>query len=326
METEETIFSEVPAKNDRRLFRKDINRLSRTLIIYEFMLIAVFLVYAVFLLLENPDITDELYELTVNNALENGWLMIAGLCLGMVFILLFRKKEFFSDLTKKNKSMTLNAFVKIFFCFMLVQPMFFAAGFLFEEFLNLFGYTNLADIESASAVSTTFSLFLYAAFLGPIAEEIVFRGAVLRFLEKNGKVFAIIVSAILFAFFHSNFTQGVFALFAGLVLGYVAVEYSLKWAVLLHIINNFVFSDLIGRLLATLDPSVSDLISYFLYLFFFVGGVLVLFSKRRKIRDYISRHPTDRSVYFRTFTAFWMVVFVLLNFLMAVTGITPLPA
>lgn len=167
-------------------------------------------------------------------------------------------------------------------------------------------------------------MFVYAALVGPLAEEIVFRGAVLRYLEKYGKVYAIVISALLFGVFHSNLTQGVFAFLVGLVLGYVALQYSFKWAVVLHVMNNLVFSDLLGCLMELLDPALSDLILYAMYIVFFVGGVFVLYTERHKIKDYLHRHRTGKKIYFHTLTAFWMVVFIGINVLLALTAITPL--
>lgn len=290
------------------------------------MSVIVLLVYTIFVLFQNPDMTDQFFDSFIDKTLENGWIMIAGGFLGMIFILLYRKREFISDLMKKNKSMTLNAFIKIFFCLMLAQPIFFIVSNLFEYFLNIFGYTNLVSIESASVVSTTISFFLYASFIGPIFEEIVFRGAVLRTFEKYGKVFAIVSSAALFGLFHGNLTQGAFAFVVGLVFGYVALEYSIKWTMLLHIINNFVFSDMFGRLLAYLDPSLSDLAFYALMIVLFAAGVIVLFLERKRILEYLSANKTNKNVYFYTFTAFWMIVFIAFHLYLAVSGIHPLPS
>ena len=36
---------------------------------------------------------------------------------------------------------------------------------------------------------------------------------------------------------HGNIPQAVFAIFVGVVLGYVTIEYSIWWAILLHIFN-----------------------------------------------------------------------------------------
>ncbi|MDR2943726.1 MAG: CPBP family intramembrane metalloprotease [Methanosarcinales archaeon] len=311
-------------RTDKKSFKKGINRLSLTLTIYELMMVAGYIFYSIFLIIQNPDISDELFTELSDAALGNGWIIMAGVAVGLLFILLLRKKDIFSDLTKKNRSMTLPSFIKILFCFMSAQILFVVFSTLFESFLNVFGYTNLAAIEEASSASLTFSLFLYAGIAGPLTEEIVFRGAALRYLEKYGKVFAIIVSALLFGVFHGNLMQGFFAFAVGLVLGYVALEFSFKWAVVLHILNNLVFSELLGRFLELLDPSLADMILYALYTVFFAGGVLVLYIERKRIQEYLSSNRSNKTAYLYAFTAFWMIVYIAINFVMAFMGITPL--
>jgi hypothetical protein len=81
---------------------------------------------------------------------------------------------------------------------------------------------------------------LYVVLLGPIFEEIIFRGAILRSLQTFGNNFAIVVSSILFGLYHLILFQGTFAFFVGLLLGYCALRFSIKWAMLLHIANNAV--------------------------------------------------------------------------------------
>lgn len=58
---------------------------------------------------------------------------------------------------------------------------------LLEGGLNLIRYTAVASEEAASSVSITVSMFLYAAIVGPIVEELIYRGFVLRSFEKYGK-------------------------------------------------------------------------------------------------------------------------------------------
>lgn len=78
----------------------------------------------------------------------------------------------------------------------------------------------------------------YVCVLGPCLEEVVFRGAILRHLLPYGANFAIVTQALLFGITHMNLYQGIFAFAIGLLFGYVALNFSLKWAILLHIINN----------------------------------------------------------------------------------------
>jgi hypothetical protein len=74
--------------------------------------------------------------------------------------------------------------------------------------------------------------------VGPCVEEAVFRGAVLRQLLPHGQNFAIVFSALLFGCYHLNLEQGIYAFILGLVLGYTASRFSLKWSLALHMTNN----------------------------------------------------------------------------------------
>ncbi|WNY24292.1 hypothetical protein MmiHf6_16230 [Methanimicrococcus hongohii] len=320
------ITTAIPVKVERKSFRKEINRLARTLIIYEILMSIVVIAAAAYVMVQYIDMPDELYDSMVNPIFENGWLILAGIILGMFFIVLYRKRELITDLTAKNKSMTAKSFVKLFFCMMSAQVIFLVFAFFFENILNLFGYTAAEAIDSATGAEVTFSLFMYAAFIGPIAEEIVFRGAALHALKNHGKLFAIVTSAALFGLFHANFTQGVFAFFVGLVLGYVALEFSWKWAAVLHIINNFVFGEILSKLLEVIDPSIGDYILPALYIIFVVGAVITLFIERKNIKQYLSENKTRPLFYLWTFTSFWMILYILFNVIQAMLGISVLPS
>lgn len=87
--------------------------------------------------------------------------------------------------------------------------------------------------------------FLAVGIVGPIAEEYVFRGAILRVLAdtlgKRGRWAAIATSAVLFAAVHGNMAQGLGALIIGLILGWMYVRTgSIVPGVVLHWVNNSV--------------------------------------------------------------------------------------
>lgn len=80
---------------------------------------------------------------------------------------------------------------------------------------------------------------LYVCILGPITEEILCRGAILRIASPVGKVCAIVLSSVLFGFMHGNYSQMVNATIMGLVLAYVAVKSeSVFVPCIMHIFNN----------------------------------------------------------------------------------------
>ena len=76
---------------------------------------------------------------------------------------------------------------------------------------------------SVPVFTPSFSLFLGAVVLAPIAEELLFRGLLLHLLEGFGERWAIVLSACLFALAHGALFQIPYALVAGLLLGYAAV-------------------------------------------------------------------------------------------------------
>jgi len=80
----------------------------------------------------------------------------------------------------------------------------------------------------------------YAMLLGPIMEEIIFRGAILNRLARHGSNFAIVMSALMFGAYHMILIQGFNAFFLGVLLAYVALRYSIKWSMLLHVLYNSV--------------------------------------------------------------------------------------
>ena len=103
-------------------------------------------------------------------------------------------------------------------------------------------------------------MFLYACILGPIAEELVFRGFLMRGLEKRGKALAVVVTSILFGLMHGNAAQFVPTVMFGLLAGYVAMEYSMIWSIVLHIFNNLVLCYLLPMATAGCSEAVQNAI------------------------------------------------------------------
>ena len=73
----------------------------------------------------------------------------------------------------------------------------------------------------------------------PLAEELIFRGALLRILRPLGRNPAILGQAVLFAALHGTPTEKCYALGMGLIFGWAAEETgSPALGVVLHILNN----------------------------------------------------------------------------------------
>ena len=224
--------------------------------------------------------------------LNDGWGLIGAICIGAVLMLLWKKKEFcFHTIWQTNGSMTPGKFFAILSIFLGGQLVYSVLLSVFEWAFNLVGLTLTETAEQVSGASDTFSMFLYVGLFAPVAEEILFRGLLLRMLRPYGKRFAILATAFLFAMFHGNFVQSPYAFVIGLVLGYVAVEYSMVWAMVLHMINNMLVSDALMRVCDLLPPWMGELIFTLLLLGTAIAGVVILICKRREIAQYRREDP-----------------------------------
>ena len=80
---------------------------------------------------------------------------------------------------------------------------------------------------------------LYVCSLGPVMEEILFRGFLLKSCQRHGVSFAAVFTAILFTFYHMNLVQLCVPLLMGLFFAELTIRTdSLIPSLVCHIINN----------------------------------------------------------------------------------------
>lgn len=225
----------------------------------------------------------------------NAWGYIVALLVGFAILDAwtgpdFRKQELFA----RQAPMTGAAFGCLLLLCMGAQMLnSFWISFL-EMLMNAGGSSLMPILEQVAGDSDSFSMFLYASILAPVWEELLFRGYILRTLKPYGKRFAILASAILFGLFHGNLLQAPYAIAVGLVLGYVAVEYSITWSVLLHMFNNLVLADLLTRLTASWPDLAYNLVHYLLFGGAAVASLVIFWRSRSAIRAYRQREWIDR--------------------------------
>ena len=229
----------------------------------------------------------------------SGWGFILGCGIGIALLLLWKKPSYFSQTVfRKSRPMKLLQFVQLLSLFMTVQLFSLLLGALGESLLNQFGLTGRAETGySADA----WGMFLYTALAAPLAEEILFRGVVLRAFEGYGKKFAIVTSALLFGLFHGDFSQAIFAFCAGLVLAYVALEYNIVWAMVLHMFNNLMIADTLSRLSKWLAPEWEKLLLLGVLGIFGLITMASLGLNYQRIADYIRKKHDEPECY----KAFW---------------------
>jgi membrane protease YdiL (CAAX protease family) len=82
--------------------------------------------------------------------------------------------------------------------------------------------------------------FLMVCLIGPVLEELLFRGIILEgFLHRYNPVKAIFWSAFLFGLFHMNPWQFIPGFFSGIILAWIYMKTrSLVPVILIHIVNN----------------------------------------------------------------------------------------
>ncbi|MBR3456074.1 MAG: CPBP family intramembrane metalloprotease [Bacteroidaceae bacterium] len=111
------------------------------------------------------------------------------------------------------------------------------AGNIANEQLDL---PNLME-QQFTDMSKNIIGILAIAIIGPLAEEVVFRGAVCRSLLRKGVPtgLTVLISAMLFGLIHFNPAQIPFAFVMGIVLGYIYCRTgSLVPTIITHILNN----------------------------------------------------------------------------------------
>lgn len=196
--------------------------------------------------------------------------------------------------------------------------------------LSMFGFENKAsDYGSTSGTAENIIYFIAIAVVPPIIEEFLFRGAILGSLRKHGDALAIVVSAVMFGFAHSNFIQTPVTFLVGLVLAYLTVKTnSLIPAIIVHFVNNSssVAFSLLSQL--KLDEMVYSVIDFSLALVFVLSGLIctaMLIKKYgNKLFEFDSSsedNPNGLTMAKRlryVFTSPWMIIYTAVVLLLCI--------
>ena len=148
--------------------------------------------------------------------------------------------------------------------------------------------------------------------VGPIVEELVYRGGILMSLRRFGDKFAITVSAILFGLMHGNILQAIFATIVGFVLGYICVKTnSLRYCIIIHMLNNFVSLLLSDWIYPQIPEQMIWMLDIVMNAGFLLLGLGILYYFRGKIHvETMGEIPVDRP-YRRYFTRIPVILLIL---------------
>lgn len=226
---------------------------------------------------------------------SNAWGYIVAVAALLLILVAWKGTGFWKVKSgEPRRRMTLPVFL-VFVCLCLASQLinsFWISG--LELIMNRFGRSVEEILQSVSGSSDTFSMFLYASIVAPISEELIFRGYVQKSLAPYGRKFSIFCSAFLFGLFHGNLLQTPYAFLAGLILGYLAAEYHIVWAIALHIFNNLVLADLLTRFTAPFSQEIAAAVNLALFGVGTLVAGIVLVLKRGEIAAWFRRESMDR--------------------------------
>ena len=141
------------------------------------------------------------------------------------------------------------------------------------------------DVPMPTIPSTEIGKIMYLliiSVLPAIFEEILFRGFILQSLRRFGDLYAVIISALIFALYHGNFNQLPNAFIMGVAIAFLAVRTgSLIPGMILHFINNFAATAIDIYVLQNANEVVSALVNLgYIAVYFIVGiiGIVVLLA------------------------------------------------
>lgn len=173
---------------------------------------------------------------------------------------------------------------------------------IYTFYLSIFEYGGITIPQPDFSFPTN-KLFLilflfYVCLLGPILEEIIFRGYILKSMQKYGNLTAVIVSSILFSLFHFNLVQFVNPILMGIIFSFITIKAkSIYPAIISHIFNNSITFLLIW-LMQSQTPLFQNI---FISVYSLVGIVsLILFIILYR-KDFFKVVKDDKGLLFTTF-------------------------
>lgn len=180
---------------------------------------------------------------------------------------------------------------------------------------NLLWDTDISsyDLGLGYSFQDKVMIFLFVGILAPIAEELLFRGVILRKMDQYNRVFAILISGLLFGMLHLNLVQFFPTFFIGCFWGYISLkEDSMAYPIALHIMNN-VISLMSSYYLSNATWS-------FIYLICIICGVYFCSKEIPEIKHLIYKEKSDYRYGELFFSRWTSIVALVIFFLIAVLG------
>ena len=268
------VVQRTPLQEYRRGLRKSVNRLSWIILAGLALMSLLYMLFPAILWGIGYPVTDPNFE----GFSEEMYFLIS--CLYYLIGLFF--PFFFFQLASGesfNKAIPFKKFpFRLFFpCIFLGLAVCLAANYPANFVYSLFEYIGLPIKLPETPIPTgPIGIALYVlsiSIIPALVEEFAFRGVVLSRLRKYGDGFAVIVSSLLFALFHSNPIQLLFAFICGFILSFLVLRtQNLFPAILIHALNN-ACSVLFELLYASCEATVVDQVYTIVFLAVIVLGL-----------------------------------------------------
>lgn len=306
--------------------KRDFNKLGLTILMKEIIVDIVVIVFTMIVMAEqtarNPNASYDQLAGVLNNGTYSGIMSIVAVMFSFIPFLIYRGRKFFEyDLKIKDKEFTIRTVIIGLIIVLSANSLLVFFSDILELGLNFIGFSANSALEDLEALNElAIPMIIYSCILGPVIEEFIYRGAILRSLEKYGKKVAILGSAILFGLMHGNFFQIFMAIGLGIVLGYLAIEYSIKLTILLHIINN-ISVQIVSQLAIGLSRETEKIINYS---FINIGLIMLLaflFYYRSSIKKWLKENKMQKGIMLKFFTSILIIVVVAFDLFKVVSGI-----
>lgn len=264
-------FDEDSSQYLKKRWKKKISKVGWALFWFQFIIqiMGIFLIYPLSSLLSYLSIPDEL----INWILSISMIYLLGF---PVFFLIVHSMPDFK-IEKEEKLLNLR---KIMVYWIL------CLGILYG--FNLFGLSISIFITSMTGgnpnpigtmIGNPVYTLLFGCIIPAILEELIFRKLLIQKLYPLGDTFCILLSGVLFGFFHGNLAQIVYAIPLGCFLAYVYIKTNdIRNAMLLHFLTN-----LCGTILIPTLSSYAIIPVVIFILFILIFSIVYMIKHRHSI-------------------------------------------
>ena len=209
------------------------------IVIFAFILISV-----IRMTLEGNVITDPaLISQVAISFLEDNLLLLALLsalaCMPLAYFIWSRDRKKLEKSTKQIKPLDILIIITIGFCTgIILEGLLIIISMFVDMTPYINSYKNLSNIFISSGIIIQ---ILYIIIVGPLIEEIIFRGIVFNRLRRYGMKLwmAIGVQAVFFGVYHLNFYQGIIGVILGVILAIIYNKTKTLWVpIIVHMSYN----------------------------------------------------------------------------------------